>query len=111
MSKGILFQPAPPSVTNARMVRGLADGSDGDADKRRRGLNAANEARSAATKHLSVVEAAEIVFTYRVHTTQATSALRDFRLAQTAERKNLLRKLAKQYGVSATAIEVAVGTR
>ena len=49
--------------------------------------------------------------TYREHTTAATAALRAFRLAQTGERKNLMRGLAKRYGVSLTAIEVAVGTR
>jgi len=105
MSKSLLFQPAPPTPTNARKVYGLADNDDG------KPRHPANARRAAATKRLTAIEEAAIVFAYREHTTAATSALRAFRLAQTAERKNLLRKLARQYGVSATAIEVAVGTR
>ena len=106
MTKSLLFQPDPPTPTGARIVRGLADSDDTP-----RRPNPANDARSAATRHLTAVEAAAIVFAYREHTEAATGALRAFRLEQTAERKNVMRALAKLYGVSLTAIEVAVGTR
>jgi len=105
MSKSLLFQPTPPTPTNARKVYGLADSDDG------KPRHPANARRAAATKRLTAIEEAAIVFAYREHTTAATSALREFRLAQTAERKNIMRALAKRYGVSLTAIEVAVGTR
>ena len=105
MSKSLLFQPAPPTPTNARKVYGLADGDDGQP------RHPGNARRAAATKRLTAVEEAAIAFAYREHTGAARAALRAFRLAQTAERKKVLRKLAKQYGASLTAIEVAVGTR
>ena len=105
MSKSLLFQPTPPTPTNARKVYGLSDSDDG------KPRHPANARRAAATKRLTAIEEAQIVHTYRDHTNLATVALRTFRLAQTAERKNVMRALAKLYGVSLTAIEVAVGTR
>lgn len=105
MSKSLLSQPTPPTPINARMVRGLADSDDG------KPRHPGNARRAAATKRLTAVEEAAIVHTYREHTTAATAALRAFRLAQTGDRKNIMRGLAKRYGVSLTAIEVAVGTR
>lgn len=105
MSKNLLFQPTPPTPTGARMVYGLADSDDG------KPRHPANARRAAATKRLTAIEEAAIVHTYREHTTGATAALRSFRAAMTADRKNIMRGLAKRYGVSLTAIEVAVGTR
>jgi hypothetical protein len=105
MSKSLLFQPAPPTPTNARKVYGLADSDDG------KPRHPANARRAAATKRLTAIEEAQIVHTYRDHCEAATASLRAFRQVQTAGRKNVMRALAKRYGVSLTAIEVAVGTR
>jgi hypothetical protein len=106
MSKSLLFIATPPPPPKAaRLINGVASGIDATKP------NPANDARAAQTKRLTADEEAAIKQAYSQHTGAATAALRAFRLAMTADRKNVMRALAKRYGVSPTAIERAVGTR